>query len=150
MRPHTLTASGFFLSASLVAFLAASPSLASNTNVSLHVAPESSGPSPSPAVPSSSSFPYSNQPYYGVDESASAPKLVVPTDSNTGGGSILFCPPGADLDGDSKVDIKDLSILLSAWGFVGSSCSDVNRDGRVDTIDFSVLLSAWTIPFKNF
>lgn len=57
-------------------------------------------------------------------------------------------PPGSppkrtDFDKDGKVNIKDLSILLSEWGKTGAQ-SDVNGDGKVEVGDLSVLLSEWT------
>jgi hypothetical protein len=47
-----------------------------------------------------------------------------------------------DLNGDGKVDIFDLSILLSNWGSTGG-VADINKDGKVDIFDLSVLLSNW-------
>ncbi len=50
--------------------------------------------------------------------------------------------PG-DLNGDGKVNISDLSILLSAWGTADPK-ADINKSGRVDIADLSILLSNWT------
>jgi hypothetical protein len=55
-------------------------------------------------------------------------------------------PPSAkpgDVNGDSQVDVFDLSILLSHFGQTGQSRStgDLNGDGSVSVIDLSVLLS---------
>ena len=48
-----------------------------------------------------------------------------------------------DFNGDGKVKIADLSILLSHWK--GSAPQyDVKQDGRIDILDASVLLSNWT------
>lgn len=48
-----------------------------------------------------------------------------------------------DLNGDGKVNITDLSILLSAWS--GSNATaDINKSGKVDITDLSILLSHWT------
>jgi hypothetical protein len=51
--------------------------------------------------------------------------------------------PVADLNGDSKVNISDLSILLTNWGST-SGPADINKSGKVDISDLSILLSKWT------
>jgi hypothetical protein len=51
-------------------------------------------------------------------------------------------PPG-DTNGDGKVNILDLSSLLSAWG-TSTTADDLNHDGIVNVTDLSVLLSHWT------
>jgi len=48
-------------------------------------------------------------------------------------------PITGDLNGDHKVNIFDLSILLSNWNKSGAG--DFNNNGRVDIFDLSVLLS---------
>jgi hypothetical protein len=48
----------------------------------------------------------------------------------------------ADLNNDSKVNVFDLSILLSHWGSTGTG--DVDGNGTVNVFDLSRLLSAWT------
>ncbi|MBI2596057.1 hypothetical protein HYW46_04980 [Candidatus Daviesbacteria bacterium] len=49
--------------------------------------------------------------------------------------------PG-DLNGDNKVDIIDLSVLLSHW--LGTDAgSDISKDGKVNIVDLSILLSNW-------
>lgn len=53
--------------------------------------------------------------------------------------------PGAklgDLNGDGKVDIFDLSVLLTNWN-TAQSTSDINHDGIVNVIDLSIMLSHW-------
>ncbi len=47
-----------------------------------------------------------------------------------------------DLNGDGKVDIFDLSLLLSKWGGMDSN-ADINNDSIVNIYDLSVLLSKW-------
>jgi len=47
--------------------------------------------------------------------------------------------PG-DLNNDNKVDITDMSILLSNYGTTNAS-ADVNSDGQVNVLDMSILLS---------
>lgn len=46
----------------------------------------------------------------------------------------------ADLNGDGKVDVKDLSIILADWNTTNPR-SDINKDGRVTVTDLSFLLS---------
>lgn len=48
-----------------------------------------------------------------------------------------------DLNGDGKVNVFDLSILLNAWG-TNSATADLNHDGSVNVFDLSILLSHWT------
>ncbi len=50
-----------------------------------------------------------------------------------------------DLNGDGKVNITDLSIMLSHWNATGVPVSqgDVNADGKVNLTDLSILLSHW-------
>lgn len=47
-----------------------------------------------------------------------------------------------DLNKDDKINIYDLSILLSRWR-QGSGAGDINTDSRVDIYDLSILLSNW-------
>jgi hypothetical protein len=49
----------------------------------------------------------------------------------------------ADVNGDGKVNLADLSILLFNWK-KSSPQADVNSDGVVNITDFSIMLSAWT------
>jgi hypothetical protein len=48
-----------------------------------------------------------------------------------------------DLNNDGRINIRDLSILISKWGVRGSSVADINRDGRVNIRDLSILISRW-------
>ena len=50
--------------------------------------------------------------------------------------------PG-DLNGDGRVNITDLSILLSNYGTT-NAVADINGDGVVNIFDLSILLSRWT------
>jgi hypothetical protein len=52
-------------------------------------------------------------------------------------------PKPGDLNGDNKVDIFDLSILLSNWSASGVA-ADINKDGVVNILDLSILLSNWS------
>lgn len=47
-----------------------------------------------------------------------------------------------DLNNDNRVDILDLSILLSRFN-TSDTDADLNNDGRVDLLDLSTLLSKW-------
>jgi len=51
-----------------------------------------------------------------------------------------------DFNGDNRVDIVDLSILLYHYGESGPNlgCHDLNRDGSVDFPDISILMYYWT------
>lgn len=51
-------------------------------------------------------------------------------------------PKKGDLNSDNKVNITDLSILLSNWGKTGVP-ADLNNSGKVDITDMSILLSSW-------
>jgi hypothetical protein len=54
-------------------------------------------------------------------------------------------PPPAitgDLNGDGKVNLLDLSILLRNWNNLGGP-ADLNHDGIVNVIDLSILISNW-------
>lgn len=48
-----------------------------------------------------------------------------------------------DINSDGKVNITDLSMLLSAWG-TSNAAADLNNDGTVNITDLSMLLSNWT------
>lgn len=49
----------------------------------------------------------------------------------------------ADINGDGKINIADLSIMLFSWK-KSSQTADINMDGTVNITDFSIMLSAWT------
>jgi len=49
-----------------------------------------------------------------------------------------------DINHDGKVNVFDLSTLLSNWGKTGANASDLNGDGVVNILDLSILLSGWT------
>jgi fibronectin type 3 domain-containing protein len=48
-----------------------------------------------------------------------------------------------DVNGDGKVNVFDLSMLLSAWG-TSNVPADINKDSIVNIFDLSILLSKWT------
>lgn len=70
--------------------------------------------------------------------SPSSPEFTVTTLSGSGANK-------GDLNGNGKVDIADLSILLSHWGQTGVPVTqgDVNGSGKVELTDLSILLSNW-------
>ncbi len=49
-----------------------------------------------------------------------------------------------DINRDGKVDVFDLSTLLTNWSRTGTSTSDLNADSVVNIFDLSILLSRWT------
>ncbi len=56
-------------------------------------------------------------------------------------------PINADLNGDSKVNLVDFSILLFWWNTDGGNSepsADINSDEKVNLVDFSILLFNWT------
>jgi len=51
-----------------------------------------------------------------------------------------------DADGDGKVDVLDLSLMMFQWGQTGADLStDLDQDGKVDILDLSVLMANWSI-----
>jgi peptidoglycan hydrolase-like protein with peptidoglycan-binding domain len=52
-------------------------------------------------------------------------------------------PPLGDTNGDNKVNVFDISRVLSAWG-TSTSYADLTHDGTVNIFDLSVILSHWT------
>jgi hypothetical protein len=60
------------------------------------------------------------------------------------GNSLASATEPADINNDNKVDVFDLSILLSKWN-TNDSLSDLNKDGSVNVFDLSILLSKWGV-----
>jgi thermitase len=54
-------------------------------------------------------------------------------------------PKSADLNKNGRVDLPDLSTLLSNWNKT-TAASDLNSNGKVDLTDLSMLLSKWNTP----
>lgn len=50
----------------------------------------------------------------------------------------------ADVNRDGKIDLLDVSVLLSNWGTPKDQRADLNRDGKVDAKDLSIILSRWS------
>ncbi len=51
------------------------------------------------------------------------------------------CP--ADLDGDARVGVTDLLVMLAAWGTGPDGPPDLNGDGAVGAADLAALLASW-------
>ena len=95
--------------------------------------------------------------YFGTESSVSSRQFTASAASSgasSGGGggggglSVQSASSGrvADLNGDSKVNGVDFSILLAYWKSappVHNPGIDMNSDGVVDSIDFSILLYRW-------
>lgn len=47
-----------------------------------------------------------------------------------------------DLNGDGKVNVLDMSILLTKF-LKGGGAGDLNGDGKINILDLSILLSSW-------
>lgn len=79
---------------------------------------------------------------------ATATPSVTPTPraTPTPGGIVTPTPTpsatGSDLNADGKVNVFDLSILLSNWGKSGKG--DIDNSGVVNIFDLSKLLTSWT------
>ena len=56
--------------------------------------------------------------------------------------AITPTPNEADLNVDGKINVFDLSILLSSWSQINNK-ADLNANGTVDVFDLSIVLSAW-------
>ena len=50
----------------------------------------------------------------------------------------------ADINENGRVDLVDVSILLTNWGVPKDPRADLNEDDKVDTKDLSILLSKWS------
>jgi hypothetical protein len=48
-----------------------------------------------------------------------------------------------DIDGDCRVELKDLDLFAGQWLADGGAAADLNMDGRVDMADFSLLADNW-------
>ena len=48
-----------------------------------------------------------------------------------------------DLNNDGRVNVLDLSVMLSNWGRTGTNIADLNNDQRVNVLDLSIMLSNW-------
>ncbi len=54
---------------------------------------------------------------------------------------------GADVNGDGKVDLTDLALLMGNYGKSGGGLpGDLNRDGRVDESDIRLFTDEYRIP----
>jgi chitodextrinase len=80
---------------------------------------------------------------YDTSANLSAPSSTVNVTTQTG--TVVTCSTG-DLNADGKVNVLDLSILLSHWSSSSAtSCQgDINGDHIVNVLDLSILLSHWS------
>ncbi|MEK7542613.1 MAG: dockerin type I domain-containing protein [Patescibacteria group bacterium] len=79
---------------------------------------------------------------------ASPPASTPPSSGGGGGGGGPSGPPPAgalkgDCNGDARVNIFDLSVLISNWKKATSTC-DLNGDRTITIVDLSIMLSNWT------
>lgn len=72
-----------------------------------------------------------------------APAVVSSGGGGGGGYTPTPTPKIGDINGDSKVDKYDFSLMMSNWGKTGSNNSDLNNDNKVDKYDFALLMSKW-------
>lgn len=91
----------------------------------------------------------------GIEPGVKVDRVIITSDNctiPTGNGDDCASPTSppatktGDLNSDNKIDVLDLSILLSNWNPIGTTNSvvaDINKDGKVDVLDLSVLLSNW-------
>jgi len=49
--------------------------------------------------------------------------------------------PSYDLNGDNKINVVDVSILIYHWGNTDNPQYDINNDGKVNLTDLSILIS---------
>ncbi len=64
------------------------------------------------------------------------------TDNQKNDSVKVFVGKMADLNLDGKINIRDLSILVSKWGRTGT-VADINGDNKVNIRDLSILVSRW-------
>ena len=88
---------------------------------------------------------------FGDSVSVSGDIIVVGASGNDdagwdSGSAYVFQPSGpcpADLNGDGKVNIDDLFLVLGAWGVCDDCPEDLNDDGKVNIDDLFVILGDW-------
>ena len=90
-----------------------------------------------------------DNPRFNADEADFDPGCGVPVVVDMGSYEYQFDPVDevflGDLNGDGTVGIKDLLVLLSAWGPSGEECelADLDLDGEVGITDLLILLGNW-------
>ena len=88
---------------------------------------------------------------FGDSVSVSGDIIVVGASGNDdagwdSGSAYVFQPSGpcpADVNGDGKVNIDDLFLVLGAWGVCDDCPEDLNDDGKVNIDDLFVILGDW-------
>ena len=89
---------------------------------------------------------------YAIDEivEVGIPWSMLPADLTSGGPIgvqglfFLYNVAPGDINGDGRVDVRDLATLAFNYRYAGApdwSCGDVNLDGRVDVRDLAILAS---------
>jgi Dockerin type I domain len=53
---------------------------------------------------------------------------------------------GSDLNGDGKIDVLDLALMMGALSGQGNGSGDLNSDGKIDTLDLNQFLKDYTLP----
>jgi hypothetical protein len=88
-------------------------------------------------------------PRFSADEAPSDPGCGMPVIVDLGPSEYQLAPASqillGDLDGDGRVDIKDLLAILSAWGPCLPECclADLDLDGITGEIDLLIVLEGW-------
>ncbi len=86
-------------------------------------------PTPLPPTPTPTNTPTP------IPSPTSSPVPPTPTPTKT-------AAQRADFNNSGKVEIQDLSYLLTRWG-TNDTVADLNGDGKISTFDLSILLSNW-------
>jgi hypothetical protein len=126
---HTITLAP---ETSLAALTESQNVVANMTNATLVVTSESTGetntPVPTSALPTATTAPSSGG------------------SNNTNNNGNTQTPPAigkrGDLNGDGKVNVLDMSILLTKF-LKGGGAGDLNGDGKINIQDLSILLTSW-------
>jgi len=79
---------------------------------------------------------------YNTPSSYGSPSYGSPSYGSPSYGTPSSSSNSSDLNGDGKVNIFDLSILLRNWNKSGQG--DLNSDGKVNIFDLSTLLRNWS------
>ncbi len=105
---------------------------------------------PTSIPPTNTPTPSSITPTITPSPSPTPTKTPTPTPSPTPSPTVQATPTPTtpvqkqgDANGDNKVDVQDLSYLLTHWNKSDAPTADFNHDGKVDIVDLSALLSNW-------
>ncbi len=112
----------------------ATPTVTSPTNTPTPIPNATNTPTPIPPTPTKTPAP---------TQTPIPTNTPVPTSTPTPQPTATTAPQKTgDITGDNKIDIQDLSYLLSHWNST-DQLADLNHDGKVNTLDLSMLLSNW-------